>query len=39
LKAVNKAFMLDEHFLPGPSLPVHFQPLTLRFGEIIEFYK
>lgn len=39
LKAVNKAFMLDEHFLPGPSLPVHIQPRTLRFGEMIEFYK
>jgi hypothetical protein len=39
LKAVNKAFMLDEHFLPGPSLPVHIQPLKLRFGEMIELYK
>ena len=40
LKTVSKAFMLDERFLPGPSLRVHLsiQPLKLRFGEMIEFY-
>jgi hypothetical protein len=40
LQSVNKAFMLDEHFLPGQSLPVRLstQPLKLRFGEMVEFY-
>jgi hypothetical protein len=38
LNAVNKAFMLDERFQPGPSLPVHIKPLKLRFGETIEVY-
>ncbi len=38
LKAVNKAFMLDEHFQPGLSLPLSVQPLKLRFGEMIELY-
>ena len=39
LKVVNKVFMLDEHFLPGKSLPVHIQPFKMQFGEMIEFYK
>jgi hypothetical protein len=38
LKTVNKAFMLDEHYLPGPSLAFHIQPLTIRFGEMVEVY-
>jgi hypothetical protein len=38
LNAVNKVFMLDERFQPGPSLPVHIKPLKLRFGETIEVY-
>lgn len=38
LKTVNKVFMLDARFQPGPSLPVHIKPLTLRFGEAIEVY-
>jgi hypothetical protein len=38
LSAVNKAFMLDASFQPGPSLPVHIKPLTLKFGEAIEVY-
>jgi hypothetical protein len=38
LKTVNKAFMLDEHYLPGPSLRFHSPPLTIRFGEMIEVY-
>ena len=40
LKAVNKIFMLDEHFQPGPSLPVRFsnQQLKLRFGEMVGLY-
>ncbi len=36
LSSVNKAFMLDHRFQPGPSLPVHVKPLKLRFGETIE---
>ena len=38
LSAVNKAFMLDASFQPGPSLPLHVKPLKLRFGEAIEVY-
>lgn len=38
LSTFNKAFMLDERFLPGRSLPVHTKPLKLRFGETIEVY-
>lgn len=38
LNKVNKAFMLDASFQPGPSLPVHIKPLKLRFGEAIELY-
>ena len=37
-KTVNKAFMLDQHYRPGPSLPFHIQPLTIRFGEMVEVY-
>ncbi|MEK6320853.1 MAG: hypothetical protein AABN33_04125 [Acidobacteriota bacterium] len=39
LSAVNKAFMLDASFQPGPSLPLHVKPLKLRLGETIEFYE
>ncbi|MFY9555988.1 MAG: hypothetical protein WAV20_17690 [Blastocatellia bacterium] len=39
LNAVNKAFMLDEHFHPGASLPLQVKPLKLRFGETIEVYE
>lgn len=38
LNRVNKAFMLDEHFKPGPTLPVHIDPLKLRFGEALELW-
>lgn len=38
LEAVNKVFMLDERYQPGPSLPVHIQPRDLRSGERIETY-
>lgn len=38
LKTVNKAFMLDEHYLPGPSLSFHIRPLTIRFGEMVELF-
>ena len=38
LSAVNKAFMLDVSFKPGPSLPLHTKPIKLRFGEAIELY-
>jgi len=38
LSAVNKVFMLDEHFLPGPSLLLHITPVKIRFGETAEVY-
>ena len=38
LKVVNKAFMLNEQFQPGSSLPLRIEPRTLRFGEMIEIY-
>lgn len=38
LKTVNKAFMLDEHYLPGRSLAFHGPPLTMRFGDMVEVY-
>jgi hypothetical protein len=38
LKTVNKVFILDEHFQPRPSLPVHIKPVTIRNGEVIEIY-
>jgi hypothetical protein len=38
LKTVNKVFVLDEHFQPRPSLPVHIKPVTLRHGEVVEIY-
>jgi hypothetical protein len=38
LKTVNKVFILDEHFEPRPSLPVHIKPVTIRNGEVIEIY-
>jgi len=38
LTAVKRVFMLDEHYQPGPSLPLHVQPLKLQFGDMIELY-
>jgi hypothetical protein len=38
VKSVNKIFLLDENFQPGPSLPVNVQPLRLQFGEMVELY-
>jgi len=38
LTAVNKVFLLDEHFQPGPSLPLHVPQLKLQFGEMVELY-
>jgi hypothetical protein len=38
LNSVNKAFMLDDRFQPGPTLPIHITPIKLRFGETIEVY-
>jgi len=38
LKTVNKAFILDEHFQPGSSLPIQIKPLILRLGEMVEIY-
>ncbi len=30
--------MLGEDYRPGPSLPLHVQPLKLQFGEMLELY-
>jgi len=38
LNTFNKAFMLDERFLPGRSLSLHTKPVRLRFGEAMEVY-
>lgn len=38
LTAVKRIFMLDEHYRPGSSLPLHVQPLKLQFGDMIELY-
>lgn len=38
LTTVNKIFLLDKDFLPGPSLAVNVQLLKLRFGDMIEVY-
>jgi hypothetical protein len=38
LKAVSKAFLLNEHFQPGLPLPLQVQPLKLRFGEMVEIF-
>lgn len=38
LETLNKAFMLDERYRPGPLLPVHIQPRNLHFGEAIVTY-
>ena len=36
---LNKVFMLDASFQPGPSLPLNVKPVRLRFGEAIEVYE
>ena len=38
LTEIKRVFMLDENYLPGPSLPPHVQPLGLQFGDMIELY-
>jgi hypothetical protein len=38
LGAVNKVFALQDNFEPGPPLKPRFQPVKLRFGEMIEIY-
>lgn len=38
LTDVKRVFMLDDHYQPGPSLPLHVQPLKLQFGDMIEIY-
>jgi len=39
LTAIKRIFMLNEHYQPGPSLPLHVQPLKLQFGDMIELYE
>jgi hypothetical protein len=36
LTAVNRIFMLDENYRPGPQLPLQIKPLKLQFGDMIE---
>lgn len=38
LGTVSKAFMLDDRYRPGPSLPIHFKPRNIPFGESIVTY-
>lgn len=37
LSTINKVFLLNEHFQPGPSLPVHASKNKLPFGEAVDF--
>ncbi|MBO0722041.1 MAG: hypothetical protein J2P41_14550 [Blastocatellia bacterium] len=38
LRAINKIFVLDDEYLPGPPLKLSFQPVKLGFGEMVEIY-
>ena len=38
LETVNKMFMLDERYRPGPSLPMHIKPREIPLGEAIVIY-
>jgi hypothetical protein len=38
LKTINRIFMLDDSYQPGPALPFQAQPLKLQFGDMIELY-
>ncbi len=38
LAAIKRVFMLDAHYVPGPSLPFEIHPLKLQFGDMIELY-
>ena len=35
LRSVNKVFLLDERFQPGPALPIKTAPIKLPFGEMV----
>jgi hypothetical protein len=39
LRAINKIFVLDDDYQPGASLKLNFQPMKIRFGEMIEIYR
>lgn len=39
LRAINKIFALDDDYQPGASLKLNFQPMKIRFGEMIEIYE
>ncbi len=39
LRAVNKIFVLGDDYQPGASLKLSFQPVKMRFGEMIEIYE
>jgi hypothetical protein len=38
LRSVNKIFVLDDNYQPGPLLKFGFQPVKLRSGEMVELY-
>jgi hypothetical protein len=38
LISINRIFMLDAHYEPGPSLPLDVKPVKLQFGDMIELY-
>jgi hypothetical protein len=38
LRSVNKIFVLDDDYRPGPSLKLSFQPVKISPGEMVEIY-
>ncbi|MBO0800829.1 MAG: hypothetical protein J2P31_18585, partial [Blastocatellia bacterium] len=38
LRSINKIFVLNDDYLPGPPLKLSFQPVKLGFGEMVEIY-
>ncbi|MGE0126916.1 MAG: hypothetical protein AB7U82_02335 [Blastocatellales bacterium] len=39
VRSINKIFVLDEDYQPGASLKLNFQPVKMRFGEMVEIYE
>ncbi len=39
LRAINKIFVLDDDYQSGAALKLNFQPVKIRFGEMIEIYE
>src|SRR5262249_47423096 len=39
LRSINKVFVLDDDYQPGAPLKLSFQPVKMRFGEMIEVYE